>query len=86
MVGGNRAATRGSQVAFLKHKGPLFEYEKLPENVRFWYGGKVMKLKIGTEEVATFYGKMLVNNYTTKEIFNHNFFKDWRHIMSTKET
>ena len=86
MVGGSEQLPEGVKWRFLKHKGPLFEYEKLPENVRFWYGGKVMKLKIGTEEVATFYGKMLVNNYTTKEIFNNNFFNDWRHIMSTKET
>ena len=44
-----------------------------------------MKLEIATEEAATFYGKMLDNDYTTKEIFNKNFFKDWRNIMSDKE-
>jgi hypothetical protein len=28
---------------FLEHKGPLFApaYERLPDNVRFWYDGKV---------------------------------------------
>ena len=44
-----------------------------------------MKLKPDTEEAATFYGKMLDHDYTTKEVFNKNFFKDWRKIMTDKE-
>jgi DNA topoisomerase-1 len=35
-----------------------------------------MKLSLETEEVATFYGRMLDHDYTTKEVFNKNFFKD----------
>merc|ERR1712130_1094848 len=38
-----------------------------------------------TEECATFYGRMLDHDYTTKEVFNKNFFKDWRKVMTEKE-
>ena len=33
----------GIKWQFLEHKGPLFApaYERLPDNVRFWYDGKV---------------------------------------------
>lgn len=40
-----------------------------------------MKLSNETEEVASFYAKMLTHEYTTKEIFNENFFKDWRKVF-----
>jgi len=46
---------------------------------------KKMHLSEETEEVATFYGKMLDHDYTTKEVFNKNFFKDWRRVMTEKE-
>lgn len=45
-----------------------------------------MKLSPGAEEVATFYAKMLDHEYTSKDIFRKNFFKDWRkvtHLTST---
>lgn len=42
--------------------------------------GKHMKLSLETEEVATFYGRMLDHDYTTKEVFNKNFFKDWKKV------
>ncbi|CAG2063090.1 unnamed protein product, partial [Timema podura] len=47
--------------------------------------GKEMRLCESSEEVATFYARMLDHDYTTKEAFNKNFFKDWRHSMSDKE-
>ena len=33
----------GVKWQFLEHKGPLFApaYDRLPDNVRFWYDGKV---------------------------------------------
>jgi DNA topoisomerase-1 len=66
----------------LEHKGPVFAppYEPLPADVVFRYDGKVMKLSEETEEVATFYAKMLDHEYTTRDIFNKNFFKDWRGV------
>ena len=42
-----------------------------------------MKLQPETEEVATFYAKMLDHDYTTKEVFNQNFYKDWKKVCKT---
>lgn len=39
-----------------------------------------MKLSGPAEEVATFFAKMLDHEYTTKDIFRKNFFKDWRKV------
>ena len=39
-----------------------------------------MKLSEGAEEVAGFYARMLDHDYTTKEVFNKNFFNDWRKV------
>lgn len=76
---------------YLEHKGPYFapDYEPLPDDVKFYYNGREMKLEPETEEVAVFYGKMLDHDYTTKEVFNRNFFKDWRQVslmFTHKET
>merc|ERR1712045_689946 len=72
---------------FLEHDGPLFAplYEPLPDHVKFYYDGKKMRLSEPTEECATFYGRMLDHDYTTKEVFNKNFMKDWRKVMTDKE-
>ncbi|KAK3547461.1 hypothetical protein QTP86_021033 [Hemibagrus guttatus] len=79
--------TDGSKWRFLEHKGPVFAppYERLPENVGFYYDGKPMKLSESAEEVATFFAKMLDHEYTTKDIFKKNFFKDWRKEMTSEE-
>lgn len=39
-----------------------------------------MKLAAPAEEVATFFAKMLDHEYTTKDVFRKNFFKDWRKV------
>lgn len=72
---------------FLEHKGPLFapDYEPLPNDVKFYYDGKVVKLSEPAEEVATFYARMLDHDYTTKDVFNSNFMKDWKKMMTTSE-
>uniref|UniRef100_A0A8C3DSM3 DNA topoisomerase I n=2 Tax=Corvus TaxID=30420 RepID=A0A8C3DSM3_CORMO len=71
----------------LEHRGPYFvpPYEPLPEDVQFYYDGKPLKLSLATEEIATFYAKMLDHEYTTKEIFQNNFFHDWRKEMTSEE-
>lgn len=46
----------------------------------FSFLGKPLKLSLATEEIATFYAKMLDHEYTTKEIFQNNFFNDWRKV------
>jgi len=68
----------------LEHKGPVFAapYDPLPSSVKFYYDGCAMKLSQDTEEVGGFYGKMLEHDYTTRELFNENFFKDWRKVAS----
>jgi len=71
----------------LEHKGPVFaaDYEPLPKNIKFKYNGKEMKLSQDAEEVGSFYAHMLDHDYTTKETFNKNFFKDWRKFMTQSE-
>ncbi|PZC81133.1 DNA topoisomerase I, mitochondrial [Helicoverpa zea] len=78
----------GTKWKFLEHKGPVFapDYEPLPENVRFFYDGKEMRLSQDAEEVAGFYARMLDHDYTTKSTFNNNFFADWRKVMTHEET
>ncbi|KYM89075.1 DNA topoisomerase 1 [Atta colombica] len=77
----------GTKWYFLEHKGPVFAppYEPLPPNIKFYYNGKEMKLSEETEEVATFYARMLDHDYTTKFAFNNNFFHDWREVMTESE-
>lgn len=72
----------------MEHKGPVFapDYEPLPENVKFYYDGKEMRLSQDAEEVAGFYARMLDHEYTTKSTFNNNFFNDWRKVMTQEET
>ncbi|XP_075734477.1 DNA topoisomerase I, mitochondrial [Rhipicephalus microplus] len=71
----------------LEHRGPVFApaYEPLPDNVRFYYDGVPVKLSPEAEEVAGFYGRMLDHDYTSKDVFNKNFFHDWRKCMTSKE-
>lgn len=45
--------------------------------------GKVVKLSEPAEEVATFYARMLDHDYTTKDVFNNNFTKDWKKVLFT---
>lgn len=44
-----------------------------------------MNLSLATEELATFYGRMIDHEYTTKEKFNENFLRDWRKVMTETE-
>lgn len=77
----------GTKWKFLEHKGPLFAppYEPLPKGVIFRYDGKEFRLSQESEEIAGFYAKMLDHDYTTKPVFNTNFFTDWRKVMNEKE-
>ena len=44
-----------------------------------------MVLSDGAEEVATFYGRMIDHDYTKKDVFNDNFWEDWRKEMTSDE-
>lgn len=39
-----------------------------------------MKLSTAAEEVALFFAQMLDHEYTTKDVFRNNFFRDWRKV------
>lgn len=80
-------SSEGQKWSSLEHKGPYFppEYEPLPSNVSFYYDGKPLKLDLPSEEVATFYAKMLDHEYTSKDVFQKNFFNDWREEMTKEE-
>ncbi|XP_060245251.1 DNA topoisomerase I, mitochondrial isoform X4 [Meriones unguiculatus] len=71
----------------LEHKGPYFSpaYEPLPDGVHFFYDGKPVRLSLAAEEVATLYGKIQHLECTTKEVFQRNFFSDWRKEMTAEE-
>lgn len=47
--------------------------------------GKEIHLSPEAEEVASFYARMIEHDYTSKDVFNNNFFKDWRKTMTSKE-
>uniref|UniRef100_A0A673M1M6 DNA topoisomerase n=1 Tax=Sinocyclocheilus rhinocerous TaxID=307959 RepID=A0A673M1M6_9TELE len=77
----------GIKWKFLEHKGPYFppEYQPLPDDVKFYYNGKPVKLSLPAEEVALFFAQMMDHEYTTKEVFRNNFFRDWRKEMTLEE-
>ncbi|TRY85237.1 hypothetical protein DNTS_009275 [Danionella cerebrum] len=77
----------GMKWKFLEHKGPYFppEYQPLPDDVKFYYNGNPVKLSLPAEEVALFFAQMLDHEYTTKEVFRNNFFRDWRKEMTLDE-
>uniref|UniRef100_A0A182JXA6 DNA topoisomerase I n=1 Tax=Anopheles christyi TaxID=43041 RepID=A0A182JXA6_9DIPT len=77
----------GVKWKYLEHKGPVFAppYEPIPSHVKFMYDGREMKLSQDAEEVAGFYARMLDHDYTSKQAFNDNFFKDWRKTMTHQE-
>lgn len=72
---------------YLEHKGPVFAppYEPLPKDIKLFYDGKAIDLSPEAEEVASFYARMIEHDYTSKDVFNNNFFKDWRKTMTPKE-
>ncbi|CAL4246551.1 unnamed protein product [Meganyctiphanes norvegica] len=77
----------GVKWTFLSHNGPVFAdpYVQLPNHVKFLYKGEPMKLTEKAEEVAGFYAKMLEHDCTKNEVFNNNFFTDWRKQMTQEE-
>lgn len=52
----------------------------VPQSACVPSAGKPVKLSLAAEEVATLYGKILHLECTTKEVFQRNFFSDWRKV------
>lgn len=77
----------GRKWTSLEHRGPLFDpgYTPLPSDVPFFYNNEKMKLCPESEEVMTFYARMIDHDYTKKDVFNNNFFNDWRKFMTREE-
>ncbi|XP_072376815.1 DNA topoisomerase 1-like [Diabrotica undecimpunctata] len=77
----------GVKWTFLEHNGPVFapDYERLPKHVKFYYDGKEVELSEKAEEVAGFYAKWLDRDHTCNDVFNKNFFEDWREVMTDDE-
>ena len=72
----------------LEHRGPVFAepYQRVPHNVKFYYNGRAFQLSDTAEEVAGFYARMLEHDYTTRDMFNGNFMKDWRKVRHRVNT
>jgi len=49
------------------------------------YDGEDCPLAPEAEEVMTFYAKLIDHDYATKDVFNKNFFEDWRSVMTHDE-
>lgn len=71
----------------MEHKGPVFAkpYDRLPDHVHFYYDGRPLRLSAASEEIACFYSRMLDSEFTSKAVFNQNFFTDWRAEMTATE-
>ncbi|KAF5277198.1 hypothetical protein FQR65_LT03904 [Abscondita terminalis] len=71
----------------LKHNGPVFAppYERLPDDVKFYYDGMHIRLSEEAEEVAGYYARMLKHKLNRRKIFKLNFFNDWRDVMTEEE-
>ncbi|KAH9371849.1 hypothetical protein HPB48_000371 [Haemaphysalis longicornis] len=87
-VVGRGKAERRQEVAHPGTQGARVR-TRVPASARtmcsFYYDGAPVKLSRKAEEVAGFYGRMLDHDYTSKEAFNKNFFRDWRTCMTAKE-
>ena len=53
----------------------------------FWlcFSGEEIKLSEEAEEVAGFYARMIEHDYTTKDVFNNNFFRDWKKVQQISD-
>eukprot|EP00914_Ancora_sagittata_P018850 GHVO01037333.1.p1 GENE.GHVO01037333.1~~GHVO01037333.1.p1 ORF type:complete len:295 (-),score=37.36 GHVO01037333.1:127-1011(-) len=71
----------------LQHNGPYFgpPYEPLPDEVKLYYDGKEVALKPEAEEAASFYGRMIDSQVTIDDVFDNNFFTDWKKTMTDDE-
>uniref|UniRef100_A0AAQ4NPR9 DNA topoisomerase n=1 Tax=Gasterosteus aculeatus aculeatus TaxID=481459 RepID=A0AAQ4NPR9_GASAC len=82
----------GVKWKFLEHNGPYFppDYKRSAlycgvELELVLSGCRYVKLSPAAEEVAVFFGRMLDHEYTFEEVFQANFFNDWRKEMADEE-
>ncbi|CDZ98276.1 topoisomerase i [Phaffia rhodozyma] len=67
----------------LQHNGVLFPppYEPLPSNVKMLYNKKPVDLPPDSEEVATFFAKVIGTQHEEDTMFRNNFFRDFQKIL-----
>lgn len=62
----------------LEHHGVVFPPEYEPHGVPMKYKGEPVELEAKAEEIATFYAAKLETDYVKKDVFNKNFFDDFK--------
>eukprot|EP00877_Chromochloris_zofingiensis_P012806 jgi/Chrzof1/777/Cz01g28140.t1 len=65
----------------LVHSGVLFPPEYEPHGIKMLYDGKPVDLTPAEEEVATMYAVMKETDYVKKDIFNKNFWGDFKEVL-----
>ena len=65
----------------LQHNGVMFPPKYIYHNIPIIYNNKKIYLTPKQEEPATMYASMLHTDYVTKDIFNKNFWNDWKKIL-----
>lgn len=63
------------------HNGVLFPPIYKPHNIPVMYEGKDIILAPDAEEYATLYAKYIDTDYIKSNVFNKNFWKDWKKIL-----
>jgi len=74
---------KGKKWRTLEHSGPYFSPPYEPHGVKMRYDGKPIDLSPDAEEVATFYAQYLETDHVKKDVFNTNFFKDFKKVLSS---
>ena len=66
------------QWTVLRHNGPIFPPEYIPHKIPVMINGKSVVLPELAEEYATMYAKYIESDYVKNNIFNKNFWKDFK--------
>lgn len=70
----------------LAHNGVMFPPEYQPHGIPIMYKGEKIKLDPEAEEYATLYARCSDTDYCDNNIFNKNFWEDWRLILGKNHT
>jgi DNA topoisomerase-1 len=69
----------------LFHNGVMFPGEYIQHNIPIIYQGKEIFLQSKAEELATLYAKCSETEYIKNNLFNKNFWHDWKKVLEIKE-
>ena len=67
----------------LVHNGVIFADPYIPINVPVYFQGKPVNLDPDSEEVATFYAKLINGDQVKNPTFNKNFWNDWKKYLGS---